>query len=129
MKTRREPPAKMASAYPHVHVLSAIICLLGAAGSCTANEWQWSTPDGNARDYLWIPPNCQRVRAIVIANHNMIEQGILEHARMRQTLAALDFAEVWCVPVLEQSFDFRAGAGEHLQRVLGCSPINPATRN
>jgi hypothetical protein len=83
-----------------------------------AAEWQWSSPDGKGRDFLWIPPDCRQVRAVVICNHNMIEQGILEHPQMRETLSELGMAEVWCVPVLDQPFDFNAGAGKHLEKVL-----------
>jgi hypothetical protein len=80
--------------------------------------WQWSVPDGQARAYLWIPDNCQQVRAVVVANHNMIEQGILEHPTMRQTLTDLGFAEVWVVPAMDGTFDFNKGAGEHFQKIM-----------
>src|SRR6059036_62135 len=80
--------------------------------------WQWSAPDGQARAYLWIPENCKQVRAVVVANHNMIEQGILEHPTMRQTLSELDIAEVWVVPFMDQTFDFNKGAGEHFQKIM-----------
>jgi hypothetical protein len=96
----------------------AAACCLVAAVSASAAEWQWSVADGTARVYLWIPPDCARVRGVVLANHNMIEQGILEHPAMRKTLTELGFAEVWAVPRLEQAFDFNKGAGEHFQRVV-----------
>lgn len=80
--------------------------------------WQWSAPDGEARAYLWIPENCARVRGVVVANHNMVEQGILEHPAMRATLARLGFAEIWVVPYLDATFDFNQGAGAHFQRVV-----------
>lgn len=80
--------------------------------------WQWSVPDGEARAYLWIPDDCQRVRGVVVANHNMVEQGILEHPAMRATLARLGFAELWAVPYLDATFDFNQGAGQHFQRVI-----------
>jgi hypothetical protein len=75
-------------------------------------------PDGDARVYLWIPPDCQRVRGVVFANHNMIEQGILEHPAMRQTLAKLGFAEVWGVPYFDLKFDFNKGSGEHFEKTM-----------
>jgi hypothetical protein len=75
-------------------------------------------PDGEARAYIWVPENCERVRGLVVANHNMVEQGILEHRAMRDTLARLGFAEVWVVPYLDATFDFNKGAGEHFQRVI-----------
>lgn len=95
--------------------------LAGAAAAPLAPaeaEWQWSAPDGDARAYLWVPPSCQRVRAVVLANHNMLEQGILEHPAMRATLAELGIAQVWVVPALDGVFDFNKGAGAHFDRVM-----------
>lgn len=92
--------------------------LLCAVLRLQAAEWQWSVADGDARAYLWIPPDCHRVRAVMLANHNMLEQGILEHPEMRRTLAELGVAQVWGVPMLEMRFDFHQGAGEHFQRVM-----------
>lgn len=82
-----------------------------------AAEWQWSIADGNVRAYLWIPPGCQRVRAVMVANHNMIEQGIMEHPVMRAELARLGIAEIWTVQKFEMIFDFNKGAGEHYERI------------
>jgi hypothetical protein len=58
------------------------------------------------------------VRGVVVANHNMIEQGILEHPTMRHTLTQLGFAEIWVVPMLDGPFDFNKGAGEHFERII-----------
>src|SRR4051794_10400275 len=97
-------------------VFSLCVCIFGQA--VHAAEWQWSVVDGKARVFLWIPADCSHVRGVVLANHNMIEQGILEHPTMRKALTELGFAEVWAVPKLEQSFDFNKGAGEHFQTVM-----------
>jgi hypothetical protein len=103
--------------------LSAFSFLLAVIMAATtipvhAAEWQWSVPDGDARAYLWIPPNCKRVRAVVVANHNMIEQGILEHLTMRKTLSDLGFAEVWVVPGMGVKFDFNAGDEKRFERIM-----------
>ena len=95
-------------------LLLSLVCL----SSLRAAVWQWSVPDGEARAYLWIPGDCARLRGVVLANHNMVEQGILEHPAMRDTLARLGFAEIWVVPYLDATFDFNKGAGEHFQRVV-----------
>ena len=84
----------------------------------SAAEWQWSVPDGAGRAYLWIPADCQRVRAVVVAQHNMIEQGILEHPTFRREMQRLGIAEVWYVPKFEMQFNFNKGAGEHYQRLM-----------
>jgi hypothetical protein len=84
-----------------------------------AAEWQWSTVAQMSRDkavparaFLWIPPTCQRVRAVVLAQHNMEEISILEHSRFRAALAGLGFAEVWCAPPFDHLFRFNEGAGD-----------------
>ena len=69
--------------------------------SGSAAEWQWSVPMGNGRAFLWIPPTCKQVRAAVIGQNNMIEQGILEHAIMRKELAKLGIAEIFIAPPFE----------------------------
>lgn len=94
------------------------LTLLACLPPLRAAVWQWSVPDGEARAYLWIPEDCTRVRGVVVANHNMVEQGILEHPAMRATLARLGFAELWVVPYLDATFDFNQGAGERFQRVV-----------
>ena len=97
-------------------ILASLLLLLSSTGR--AAEWQWSVPDGSSRAYLWVPPDCPRVRAVVVSNHNMIEQGILEHPAMRKTLAKLGIAEVWVVPFLDIPFDFNKGAGEHFEYLM-----------
>jgi hypothetical protein len=75
-------------------------CLAFTAGLVVpANaDWQWSAPIGNGRAFLWIPPECKHVRAIVVGQNNMIEQGILEHPVMRKELAKLRIAEIFIAP-------------------------------
>ena len=100
-------------------LLATVLALSGfLTPSSRAAVWQWSVPDGEARAYLWIPDECERVRGLVVANHNMVEQGMLEHPAMRQTLGRLGFAEMWVVPYLDATFDFNTGAGEHFDRVV-----------
>ena len=99
-------------------VLSIAGILLLSSNVGRTAEWQWSVPAGDSRAYLWIPSDCQRVRAVVVANHNMIEQGILEHPTMRKALAELGIAEMWVVPYLDIPFDFNKGAGERFERII-----------
>ena len=66
-----------------------------------AADWQWSVPLGDGRAFLWIPPDCRQVRAVVVGQNNMIEQGILEHPIMRQELAKLGIAEIFIAPPFE----------------------------
>lgn len=99
-------------------IFSLLLLLLSAARVAEAVEWQWSVPDGGGRAYLWVPPDCQRVRAVVVGQHNMLEQGILEHAAFRKEMQRLGIAEVWYTPKFEMQFYFSKGAGEHFQRIM-----------
>ncbi len=72
-----------------------------------AADWQWSVElaanaPGNSsahpRAFLWVPPDCQRVRAVVVGQNNMIEPGILEHPEFRAALAKLGVAELYIAP-------------------------------
>lgn len=109
---------RSASGRNRICLALAAAVFFGAALAAPASEWQWSVPDGQARAYLWIPPDCERVRAVMVGNHNMLEQNLLQHPEMRRTLAEFGIAEVWVAPKLEMPFDFNKGAGEHFDRVM-----------
>ena len=81
--------------------------------------WQWSVPAGDSRAFLWIPENCDRVRALLLAQHNMIELGILEHPATRRTLAECGMAAVFIMPGIDPVFRFDQGAGERIDAILG----------
>ncbi|HJV77935.1 MAG TPA: hypothetical protein VJ602_06085 [Paludibacter sp.] len=79
-----------------------------------ASQWQWSVQIQNyvssetndhPRAFLWIPENCKQVRAVVIGNHNMLEEGILEHPGFRKKMAQLGIAEIWITPGLSQVWE------------------------
>jgi len=94
---------------------------LAVAVSASAGEsavWQWAAPAGGSEARLWIPENCQRVRAVLLAQHNMIERGILEHPAMRRVLADWGIAEVFIAPSMDAVFRFDQGAGEKLDAAL-----------
>lgn len=102
----------------------ALVLLIGAvcttAEDCTnAAEWQWSIEvkggiekTGPARAFLWIPPDCERLRGVVLAQHNMEEISILENPIFRRTMSELKFAQIWCAPAFDHLFRFNQGAGE-----------------
>lgn len=99
--------------------------LLLVAVFLRAAEWQWSVPvkpekpeRGPARAWLWVPPHCEHVRGVVIAQHNMEEISILENPKFRAALAEMDFAEVWVAPFFDHTFRFNQGAGETLEDML-----------
>ncbi|QDA62622.1 hypothetical protein FHG12_16820 [Hymenobacter jejuensis] len=89
--------------------------------------WQWSVPvqevvspetNDHPRAFLWIPPQCKQVRAVVVGQHNMLEEGVLEHPEFRAELARLGIAEVWVTPGINVVFDFQHGAGEQFEGMM-----------
>lgn len=105
----------------------AVVWLALAGASGWAAEWQWSVPvegvtsqetQGHPRAFLWIPPTCRRVRAVVVGQHNMQEEPILEHPKFRAALADLNFGEVWVTPPLDPWFRFDKGAGEQFDAMM-----------
>jgi len=106
-----------------VNRIFCVLALLLLSTTSFAAEWQWSVPytSGSVsppRAFLWIPSDCRHVRAVMVAQRNMIEQGILEHPIMRKTLSELGIAEVWLVPPMDGVFRFDQGAGDRLTRIL-----------
>ena len=115
--------ARLQSSFIRIALANVWIALcLTAAQSA---EWQWSTivrgglqNQGRSRAYLWIPPDCEQVRAVVFAQHNMEEESILENPIFRKALAEVKFAEIWCAPRWDLVFHFNQGAGEALTGIL-----------
>jgi len=101
-------------------LLTAAAALVLTAAPAAGAVYQWSAPVrgalsaetyDNPRAYLWIPPACPRVRAVVVGEHNLLEEPLLESPRLRARLEKLCIAEVWTTPVLDTTFDFNNGAG------------------
>src|SRR5260221_14694751 len=92
--------------------------LLASVFQARSAEWQWSVAvksehpeNGLARAWLWIPPDCKKIRGVIVAQHNMEEVSILENPKFRAALAKMDFAEVWVAPFFDHLFRFNEGAG------------------
>jgi hypothetical protein len=94
-----------------------MVCLW--ARRAPAAVWQWSVPEGGGRAFLWIPPECEKVRAVVVAQHNMLEESVLEHAQFREELGRLGIAEMWVVPRVAEGANIEDGAGERMLELLG----------
>jgi hypothetical protein len=95
-----------------------LLAIFGVAASGKGAVWQWSAPMGKGRAFLWIPPKCNQLRAIVVAQNNMIEQGILEHPDFRKTLAEEDIGEVFIAPPFDFIFRFDKGAADRFNGLL-----------
>lgn len=98
-----------------VIITTLLVCLLYS--QAMAQIWQWSVPvktarNAGARAYLWIPADCRRVKAVVLAQNNMEEQSIIEHPMFREEMRKLSIAIIWVSPSFDHLFRFNEGAGE-----------------
>lgn len=100
----------------YVTVLCAAVIVLAASMAVRANpaEYQWSVsippaavePDRPpSRAFLWIPSDCKQVRAVVVGQHNMLEEDILEHPDFRKSMSDLGVAIIWITPAMDGPFD------------------------
>lgn len=85
------------------------------------NVYQWQTeinsprvpaePGYQTRAFLWIPPQCEKVKAVLICGHNAMEEGVIESSEFRRGLSDMDMALVWVSPGWEPSDLFYAPNG------------------
>ena len=80
--------------------------------------YQWmvnleSIPSSQAtsplRAYLWIPPECKDIKGVVLACHNLQEEGTMTHPDFRKAMTEMDFAEIWVTPGWNGIFDVKKG--------------------
>lgn len=91
-----------------------IVPLLFFSLNAFSQVWQWSVPvksmvssetNDHPTAFLWIPENCKKVKAVVIGQHNMQEEGIMEHPIFRKVMREQGVAEIWITPGIDSSFD------------------------
>ncbi len=109
-------------------LLPILLALLLGPLTAHGADYQWSATvdavvssetNDHPRAFLWVPPACDRIRAVVIGQHNMQEEAILEHPAFRREMAALCFGEVWVTPAMGSNhFRFDRGAGDMLDRLM-----------
>lgn len=96
-------------------ILSVSLCpVLHAA------EWQYSvdTNGKGGRAFLWIPPNCERVRGIVLGQQVILEKVVLEDPAIRAAAAKESLAILFIVPACIGDYDEHGKGAETLQKIL-----------
>ena len=90
-----------------------------------AAEYQWSVEVTGAkspetqelpRAYLWIPPSCERLSGVVVAQHNLLEVALFNHPVFRKEMERTGFALLWVTPPVPVSFD---GGEEDVMEIEG----------
>lgn len=109
------------------NILLTFVFLLFGLYALPTDIYQWSVP---LREYispetkihpdafLWIPENCQRVRAVIVSQQNMCEETIFNHSIFRETLSDLDFAMIWIAPALNYQWDVTTGCQDVFDNML-----------
>lgn len=89
--------------------------------------YQWSVPvtsavSGETNDhpmaFLWIPEDCQHVRAVVVGQHNMCEETIFDHPAFRESMKELGFAIIWISPGIDQQWDVNNGCQKAFEEMM-----------
>lgn len=87
-----------------------------ARPECRNGEFQYSVTFSNqgvdgrgpahpVTAYLWIPPDCRKVRGVILTQQNVGEQPFTEHPAIREACARNDLAIVWCCPAIDIRFE------------------------
>lgn len=109
------------------YFLVTLLVMLTLTARITAAPWQWSVeikdfvsaetnhhPDA----FLWIPENCQQVRAVLVGQHNMTEETIFEHPKFRKAMSKLGIAEIWITPGIDQKWDVTKGTQQIFEKMM-----------
>jgi hypothetical protein len=65
------------------------------------STYQWSIPvpdQTEQRVYLWIPPDCPRVRGVIVGLQNMLEKPLFQDVTFRQAAKDCNLAIAWMSP-------------------------------
>ncbi|WP_206365321.1 hypothetical protein [Sphingobacterium corticibacterium] len=108
-------------------LLLLFICIWTPLGYVLSAEWQWSVPlEGYISDetkdhpsaFLWIPEDCDQVKAIVFSQQNMCEETIFAHPNFRKAMAELGFAIVWVAPGIDYQWNTTNGCQEVFDKMM-----------
>lgn len=85
--------------------------------------YQYSVMVGTSRAYLWIPPDCKQVRAVIIALSNLTERMWLEDPLIRKTASEECLGIIWVGPPRNKkeellNADMTERSGEALNKML-----------
>ena len=94
---------------------------------CCASVYQWSVKldgyisnetDQKPEAFLWIPPGCERLDAIVFIQQNMSEETLFDMSSFRDAMSELNFAIIWIAPGFSQQWDVNQGAQKIFDKMI-----------
>ena len=107
-------------------VVFYLMCLL-CGTVLSAAEWQWSVEvkgcvskeTGHPQEaFLWIPPTCGQVKAVMVGQQNMSEETLFHLPAFREAMERLGVALIWIAPELNQAWDVSTGVQQVFDTVL-----------
>ncbi len=105
----------------HVPFICLVVWLTGQLTAWAA-EYQFSVPVGgghaDARAFLWIPPTCERVRGVLLAQQVILEKNVCDDPIIRAACARAGLAIVIGYDTPFGYFDYSQGADKALQTTL-----------
>ena len=108
-------------------IITLLLCLYGLRGKAQETEWQWMVEipsvlsgetNAHPQAFLWIPPTCEQVKAVVVGQHNMCEETLFGNAVFRQKMEEAGMALVWISPILDFPWDVTNGCNDALLGAL-----------
>ncbi|MFP5042523.1 T9SS type A sorting domain-containing protein [Parasediminibacterium sp. JCM 36343] len=97
---------------------------LSAQVTAVGQVWQYSlqikgcTGSGQPRAYMWIPPNCSKLRGMVLPQNNMEEFSVVENQQFRDSMASINFGIIWISPAFEFLYNVQEGARETFLQMM-----------
>ena len=68
--------------------------------------------------YLWIPEDCQRVKAVMLAQQNMTEEMLFKNETFQKRMKEMDVALVWVAPWFSQNWDTTTGCQQTFEEMM-----------
>ena len=88
---------------------------------CMAQEYQWAVQLKNyistetneePTAFLWIPSDCEQLRAVMVGQHNMSEENLFDMPHFRKALSKEGIGIIWITPGFSQNWDIKQGVQE-----------------
>ena len=68
--------------------------------------------------YLWIPEECQTLKAVVMAQQNMTEEMLFKNEAFREKMKTLDIGLIWVAPWFSQNWDPTTGCQQTFEEMM-----------
>lgn len=68
--------------------------------------------------YLWIPEECKRIKAVVLAQQNMTEEMLYKMPSFQERMKELDVALIWVSPWFSRNWDVTTGCQTTFEEMM-----------